>query len=343
MKQYFLSYYIRFFLTQFLANERGLSGNTIQAYRDALKLLLHYCDERLNLRVDRLPCDRINDKIVRGFLDYLEQQRGCCTRSRNARLAALKTFFYYLGREVPECLEICRKISSISQKKVPYKTAQYLDTDEFNAILTGIDIASRNGIRDKALLLLMYNTGARVQEIVDIELNDLRLDAASQVRLSGKGNKQRACPLYPETIEALQAYIAVRKPKQKEENHLFLNDKGESITRFGIRYIVGKYTDKAIEKQPSLKQKKVGPHTIRHTTAMHLLQAGNDLNVVRLWLGHANLNTTHMYADIDMEMKRKILEKSQPPVLKQVKKTWNKPNILEWLDELCERTKLCEV
>lgn len=228
-------------------------------------------------------------------------------------------------------------------KKVPHKTAQYLDTDEFNAILTGIDIASRNGVRDKALFLLLYNTGARVQEVVDIELNDLRLDAAGQVRLTGKGNKQRACPLYPETIEALQAYIAIRKPKQKDDYHLFLNDKGQSITRFGIRYIVGKYTDKAIEKQPSLKRKKVTPHTIRHTTAMHLLQAGNDLNVVRLWLGHADLNTTHMYADINMEMKRKILEKSQPPELKQAKKTWNKPNILGWLDELCERTKLCEV
>jgi site-specific recombinase XerD len=128
----------------------------------------------------------------------------------------------------------------------------------------------------------MYNTGARVQEIADIRLNDLRLDAASQVKLTGKGKKERVIPLWEDTIEAIKTYMSERKTKQENEDHLFLNDKGESITRFGIRYIVKKYTDKAIGNQPSLKQKKVSPHTFRHTTAMHLLQAGNELNVVRL-------------------------------------------------------------
>jgi len=339
----YLSYYIRFFLIQFLSNERGLSVNTILAYRDALKLLLKYCADYMKIKVDKLPCDQIDDEIVRKFLDYLEQVRGCTPSTRNARLAALKTFFYYLGCEVPESLDNSQKINAIPQKKVPHKTVDYLDPDELDAIIDSIDIATRNGLRDKALLLLMHNTGARVQEIVDIKLNDLRLDAASQVKLTGKGEKERVCPLWKDTIDAIKAYISERKPKQDNENHLFLNDRGESITRFGIRYIIKKYTDKAIKRQPSLKNKKVSPHTFRHTTAMHLLQAGNDLNVVRLWLGHADLNTTHMYIEINMKMKKEILSKTQPPRLKQEKKRWQRPKILEWLDELCREVELCEV
>ena len=344
MKQnQYLSYYIRLFLIQFLSSEKGLSENTILAYRDALKLLLQYCADNLKIKIDQLPCDQIDDEIVGNFLDYLEQQRGCTARTRNARLAALKTFFYYLGYEVPQCLENSQKINAIPQKKTAHKMIDYLDPDELKAIMDSIDAASRNGIRDQALLLLMHNTGARVQEIVDIKLHDLRLDAASQVKLTGKGKKQRVCPLWEETIEAVKAYISVRKPKQEAEDHLFLNDKGESITRFGIGYIIKKYTDKAIKEQPSLKQKKVSPHTFRHTTAMHLLQAGNEINVVRLWLGHASLNTTHMYVEINMEMKKEILSKVQPPKLKQEVKMWQRPKILEWLDELCKEVELCEV
>lgn len=341
-KQY-LSYYIRLFIIQFISNEKGLSENTILAYRDALKLLLKYCADYLKIKIDKLPCDQIDDKTVRKFLDYLEQERGCTPNTRNARLAALKTFFYYLGREVPECLDNSQRINAIPLKKIPHKTIDYLDPDELKAIIDSIDASSRNGIRDKALLMLMYNTGARVQEIVDIKLDDLRLDAASQVKLIGKGKKERVCPIWEDTIEAIKAYISVRKPKQADEKHLFLNGRGESITRFGIRYIIKKYTEKAVEKQPSLQSKKISPHTFRHTTAMHLLQAGNELNVVRLWLGHVSLNTTHKYTEINMEMKKEILSKILPPKLKQEKKKWQRPQILEWLDELCRETELCEV
>jgi len=344
MKQkVYLSHYIRLFFVQYLPNERGLSENTILAYRDGLKLLLKYCADYLKIKIDTILCDQIDGKIICKFLDYLEKNRHCTEKSRNARLAALKTFFYYLGREVPECLENSQRISAIPQKKTSHKTADYLNPDELNAIINSIDDASRNGIRDNALLLLMHNTGARVQEIVDIKINDLRLDAASQVKLTGKGKKERVIPLWEDTIEAIKAYISERKPKQEEEEHLFLNDKGESITRFGIRYIIKKYTDMAIKKQPSLKQKRVSPHTFRHTTAMHLLQAGNELNMIRLWLGHASLNTTHMYVEINMEMKKEILSKAQPIKFKRKVKKWQSPMILEWLDELCEEAELCEV
>ncbi len=342
MKQY-LSYYIRLFLIQFLPNERGLRENSILAYRDALKLLLKFCSERLKIKIDEAPCEGIDDGVVRGFLDYLEQERGCMANTRNARLAALKTFFRYLGREAPECLNVTQKINAIPQKKVAHKTVDYLDTDELKAILDSVDVSSRNGSRDKALLLFMHNTGARVQEVADVKLEDLRLDKASQVKLTGKGDKQRVCPLWPETIEVIKAYLSERRPKYENEKYLFLNAKGESITRFGIRHIVKKYTDKAVSKQPSLKRKKVSPHTFRHTTAIHLLQSGNELNLIRLWLGHASLNTTHMYVEIDMKLKKEILSKTLPPDLKREEKKWQNPEILEWLDELLEGVKLCEV
>ena len=344
MKQsHYLSYYIRLFLIQFLPCERGLSENTILAYRDTLKLLMRYCDKKLNLKIDKLLYNSIDEDIVRKFLDYLEHERNCTAQTRNARLAALKTFFYYVGREVPECLELSRRINSIPKKKIPHKPADYLDTAELKAILNSVDTARRNGFRDRALLLFMYNTGARAQEVVDVNLDDLRLDAASQVKLTGKGKKQRVCPLWEETIEAINDCLSERKPTHENEKHLFLNAKGTSITRFGIRYIIKKYTDKAISIQPSLKQKKISPHTFRHTTAMHLLQAGNELNVVRLWLGHASLNTTHMYIEIDMKLKKEILEKCQPPELKQKQKKWQQPKILEWLDTLYKEERLCEV
>ena len=182
-----------------------------------MKLLLKYCAQYLKIKIDKLPCDRIDDEIVRKFLDYLEQHRGCTASTRNARLAALKTFFYYLGCEVPQCLDNSQRINAIAQKKTPHKMVDYLDPDELKAIMDSIDATSRNGIRDQALLLLMHNTGARVQEIVDIKLNDLRLDAASQIKLTGKGKKQRVCPLWEDTIEAVKAYISVRKPKQEDE------------------------------------------------------------------------------------------------------------------------------
>ncbi len=320
-----------------------MSENTILAYRDALKLLLKYCADSLHMKIDTLSCDQITREIVCKFLDHQEQEKGCSPNTRNARLAAFKTFFSYLGREVPECLDNSQSINTIPQKKVPHKAVDYLEYEELKSIMDSIDSKSRNGIRDTCLLLLMYNTGARVQEIVDIKMGDLRLDTASQVKLTGKGKKERVMPLWEETIEKIKDYIQKRKPKREDEDHLFLNDNGKSITRFGIRYILKKYTNQAIKKLPSLKQKKISPHTIRHTTATHLLQAGNELNLVRLWLGHASLNTTHMYIEINMKMKKEILSKAIPPKLNQGGKKWKKPKILQWLDELCEEVELCEV
>ena len=343
MKTQPLVYYIRLFLTRYLCNERGLSENTLLAYKDTLKLFLRYLDSKRKCKIDHLACGAIDVDTIRTFLDYIEEERHCGANTRNARLAALKTFFYYLGSQCPECLDLSHRISLIRLKKTPHKCVAYLETDELKAILNSVDVQSRNGLRDKALLLFMYNTGARVQEIVDLEIDHIRFDAASQVTLTGKGKKQRCCPLWPDTLDAITNYIAARVPINKNEQHLFLNSNGVKITRFGIRYIVKSYTSKSINQSPSLKRKNVSPHTFRHTTAMHLLQAGNELNMVRLWLGHVSLNTTHMYIEIDMQMKREILQTTNPPRSRLKQRIWQQPKILQWLDQLSCGTGLCEV
>ncbi len=344
-QQPFLAHYIRLFLTQFLAYEKGYSENTILAYRDCLKLFVCYCDDVLTFDIDKITCDMIDHQAVSDFLGWLETKRNCSVRTRNARLAALKSFFHYLGRNVPECLDNTQKILSISLKRIPHKAINYLEEDELTAVLGSINLESANGLRDKALLMLMYNTGARVQEIVDITVDDFRLDKAAQVKLTGKGRKQRVCPLWQETVEAINSYRAVRKTKVNTETHLFLNARGEVITRFGIGYIIKKYTNKAMKTKPTLTNKTVSPHTFRHTTAMHLLQAGNELNMIRLWLGHASLNTTHAYIEIDIKKKKEILDTCQPPVLNEQEKNWRQPKILEWLDSFSKKKPviLCEV
>ena len=205
------------------------------------------------------------------------------------------------------------------------------------ALFDAIDTSSRTGLRDRALLLTLYNTGARVKEVVNLSLEDLKLDPPSQIKMLGKGRKRRACPLWPETVESLDIYINNRQPKDASSQKLFLNANGSPITRFGVRYIIRNLAERAALQCPSLSEKSISPHTFRHTTAMHLLQAGNDINMVRLWLGHANINTTHIYVELDMDMKRKILGTTEPPALhdKQGKiPKWQNPGILEWLDNL---------
>jgi site-specific recombinase XerD len=210
------------------------------------------------------------------------------------------------------------------------------------AIFKAIDINTRTAIRDRALLLLFYNTGARVSEIVALKIADLHTENPGQVHLLGKGNKHRDCPLWPETVAALQAYLKQRTPKEAGNRIIFLNANGVPVTRFGIRHILKKHAAAAANCCPSIKTRTVNPHSIRHTTAMHLLRSGNDINMVSYWLGHADLNTTHIYIEIDMEMKRKMLEKANPPNIEK-KVPWHKPEVLQWLDKLQKEPELCAV
>lgn len=341
---YLLVNYISSFFNGYLSIQRGLSVNTIQSYRDSLKLFFCYVADKLKISVDQLKIKNLNEDNVLEFLDYIEKERQVSINTRNNRLAAIRVFFKFIGREEPALLEQVKAIRTIPQKKTQPAFMTYLEEEELGSMLKSIDTDSRLGLRDKALILLLYNTGARVQEVVDLNIDDLRLDESGQVKLLGKGRKQRACPLWPETVKAIQVYLAQREQQGIIEEALILNNKRENITRFGIRYIVKKYAAIAEDKCPSLKTKKIGPHTLRHSTAMHLLRAGNDLNMVQMWLGHSDINTTHQYVELDMKMKRDMLLKSSPPEDNRDRKkpVWKQDKILSWLENLTYPGRLCE-
>ncbi len=333
---------IKRFLSYYLPDQKGLALNTILAYRDAIKLLLCYAADTLHKNVEELCVEDIDHRLVLQFLDHLEKTRNCKARTRNARLAAIRALFNFIAREQPSLLLHCQRIRTIPIKRAQHKTVGYLEENEMQALLDSVQLDSRTGIRDKALLLLLYNTGARVSEITGLKKEDLRLDGVAQIKLLGKGSKYRSCPLWDDTVEALNEYLKQRTVKDPAEKKLFLNANGSPITRFGVRYIIKKYAEKAKDKCPSIAPKTVSPHIIRHTTAMHLLRAGNEDNMVSSWLGHADINTTHIYLEIDMEMKRRMLQKATAP---DVKKTfaWQKPDVLQWLDALTKSPQLCGV
>jgi len=328
--------FVQRFFQNYLAAQRGLSPNTILSYRDSLKLFLLFVSQRVEKTVDKLTLEDFDENLAVAFLDDLEKSRGNSIQTRNNRLQALRSFFRYVATQEPTFLESCRQICTIPNKRTEHTTVEYLEDKEVTAVLDSVDLDSPNGLRDYALLMFLYNTGARVQEVVDLEIHDLRLETPYQVKLTGKGRKQRACPLWPETVTAVQNYLNNRQPDASEVSSVFLNANAKPITRFGIRYIVRRCAATASQVCSSMKSKKISPHTFRHTTAMHMLQSGNDISTIKAWLGHADINTTHGYVEIDMNMKRKALEACQAPKVKTAKHLpkWEKPGVLAWLDQL---------
>ena len=328
------------FFAHYLPIQRGLSAHTIASYCDAVRLLLRYRADTLGQSVDALHIEDLSAEAVLAFLDHLEDQRQCTAQTRNSRLAAVRSLFAFFGRQDPELLAQCQQVRAIPLKRTSTRPVDYLEECEMHALLNAIDPASRTGARDRALLMLLYNTGARVSEVAALNLQSLRLQGQFQVELQGKGSKSRTCPLWPETIAAIKNYLNQRDPAQLNEPRLLLNANGAPITRFGIRYIVTKYAAEATAHCPSLANKNVTVHTLRHTTAMHLLRAGNDIVTVSYWLGHADINTTHVYLEIDMEMKRQMLDKAPPPSLADPP-PWKQPGIIEWLNQLQRNPELC--
>lgn len=336
--------YINPFFSDYLSIQRGLSENTIFAYRDSLKLLFCFAAEHYSKSVDALTVEELNEELILAFLDNIEKHRKATAKTRNARLAAIRTFFRFIAREEPLLIQQCQRVRSLPQKKEVHKLIDYLENSEMKAMLASINLSSRFGARDKALLLLMFNTGARAQELADLRIDSLRLDSCGQVKIMGKGKKQRSSPLWQETVDALKLYLQTARSKNSDDNpYLFLNNSNLQISRFGISYIVKKYAKIACIKCPSIGSKKISPHTFRHSTAMHLIQSGNDINMVSMWLGHADINTTHVYLEIDIEMKRKMLEKASPPECQNLErpKPWKNNQILTWLDSLSSNQTLC--
>lgn len=331
--------FIKRLFSHYLPVQKGLSANTIATYCDAIKLLLCYASDTLRKSVDGLFVEDITETVVLNFLDDLEQTRHCCPATRNLRLAAIRNLFAFIAREEPILIAQCQQIRAIPKKRCKHKVVHYMEENEMQSVLAGIDINSRTGVRDKALLQLLYNTGARVSEIVHLKLDDMQLGDTPQIKLLGKGQKERICPIWPETANALKQYLQSRKSVSSGVENVFLNANGSAITRFGIRYITRKLGAQA--QGPNTTAKPLNPHVLRHTAAMHLLRAGNDINMIKFWLGHASINTTHMYVEIDMEMKRKMIEKAGTPQVSD-ETPWLQPDILKWLGNLNKKSQLCE-
>jgi len=298
--------WIRRFLLEHLVNERNLAANTRRSYRDTMCQLLPFVSARLHRAVDRLAVVDVSSKLVREFLCDVESSRGCGIATRNQRLAAIHALARFVGEHSPEHIEWCAQVRCIPYKKGTHATVPYLDKAEMDALLACPDRHTQQGRRDYALLLFLYNSGARASEAAELTIADLRLDHAS-VDILGKGRKRRQCPLWPTTVRELRALVVDRSP----EENVFLNRRGQPMTRFGVHAMVERTAAKVYSTIPTLAARRVTPHSIRHSTATHLLSSGVDIDTVRAWLGHASLETTNVYAEINLEGKARALAKCE--------------------------------
>lgn len=305
MNNVLLGTWMKRFLLEHLITERNLSRNTQRSYRDTFCLLVPFvssCQKKSN---DRLLIEDVTGECVRQFLTSLESDRGCSIRTRNQRLAALHAFARFVGDHNPELVPWCREVRLVPFKRATKNPFTYLEKNEMDAILAAASLTTQQGRRDHAILLFLYNSGARASEVAAVTVGDIELDASGTgtVMLHGKGSKTRFCPLWEKTMDELKPLMH----QHIASDYLFLNRYGRPLSRFGIRDIVRRHASGAEVTTPSLAKKRVSPHTIRHTTATHLLRSGVDINTIRAWLGHVSLETTNIYAEIDLEMKAKAL------------------------------------
>lgn len=336
MKPTQLANHLTRFLSNYLSAQRDLSPNTVRAYRDTFTLLLRYCRDVRDLPPERLEIGELDAQLILDFLAYIESERGCGAGTRNNRLTAIQAFFRYLQTEEPDRLAHCQRILAVPRRRSRRPEIGYLRPDDLAAILAGPDLRTEEGRRDAVLLSVLYDTGARVQELVDLQVRSVRLEAPAQVRLFGKGRKARAVPLLPATVKLLGDYIRAQRlgaPERLDEP-LFRNRDGHRLTRSGVRYIIDKYTGLAREKRPGLPD-KVTPHTFRHTKAMHLVQAGNHIVVIRDILGHTDISTTSIYARADLDARRQALEKAAITAPQPPRPSWQRDDdLLTWLKSL---------
>jgi integrase/recombinase XerD len=325
---------VRDYFTDHLPRVRGMSAHTIHSYRDTLVLLLRFLSARSKRPVSELDLKDLDPPGILAFLSYLERERKNGAATRNVRLSAIHALFRFVASRNPEHLELAQRVRSIPFKRAAQRTIDYLEREEIESILKTIDRTTAKGSRDYALLATMFNTGARVQEIADLRACDLQLTKPFQVRLFGKGRKERYCPLWPQTAAVLRAFSKEQNLDLRSEVRVFLNHRDEPLTRFGIRHILGRRLDRASQFVPHLRKKRLHPHSMRHSTAIALLKSGVDLSTISHYLGHASLTTTNRYAKVDLEMKRKAIARVKP-VAHQPHTPWSKnPTILDWLESL---------
>ena len=340
MKENDFPKYLSYFLSKYLPGQKNASRHTIASYRDTFKLFLTYCEEEKALRPERLRMINITKELVIGYLDWLEEVRGYTISSRNQRLAALHSFFRYTLKESPESLDELHKILAIPSKKYPKSMIPYLTGQEMKILLEQPDASRYEGFRDRVLLSVLYDTGARVQELTNIKVKEIRLSSPAVITLHGKGSKVRQVPLMEKTTELLTKYMEIKKYQpviDRADQYLFINQKKQQLSRWGVSYILNKYV-KMAKKDPLFAVNfPVTPHVLRHAKAMHLLQAGVNLIYIRDFLGHVDCSTTEVYARADSEMKRKAIENAYIDLLPDSVPKWEEDgDLMNWLNSLCE-------
>ena len=323
------------FFTDYLPRQRALSPHTLHSYRDSLKLFLRFVAGKKE-DPNALAIEQLTSEQTLAFLEHLEVGRKNKACTRNIRLSAIHSFFRYLGNEHPEHLDQAQRILSVPFKRAEMREVQHLEFAEIQAVFNTINRATPDGRRDFVLLTLLFNTGARVSEIVGLKAADLQLTVPASVLLRGKGRKERVSPLWPETARLLREHLEETGIDPARPEAVFRNHWRTNLTRFGVRLIMRKYVQQAAREMPALKKKRLHPHCIRHSTALHLLRTGVDLSTIAHWFGHASLNTTNKYIALDLETKREALAKAEP-LAQEGKKAgaWKRdPNLIAWLQAL---------
>ena len=302
------------FFENYLVAMKGLSSASIRSYRDVLQLFLNWVAAATHRRISKLSLADLTYERVQEFLRYLEAERGNHPRTRNQRLAVLHTFFDYLASIEPKIMIVAERVAAIPIKRAAPAETRFLDHDEINAIFSAIPSDNWINRRDRTLLLFLYNTGARVQEAVDLRAGNIEFGTSARVRLHGKGDKWRICPLWRETADRLRKMLDEQDTGWSSESVVFVSRTGTPLTRYGIYKIVRRRTRDLPISKTFTYHHQISPHVFRHTTAVHLLEAGVEVNVIRGWLGHVSLDTTNRYAEIDIQAKENALRLCQPPI-----------------------------
>lgn len=313
-----LADYLSAFLREYLPCERGASQNTCEAYAYTFQLFICFAAHHLKTKPSRLKLEDLDVVMVVSFLNQLEKKRGNSSRTRNARLAAIKAFFRFVEYRVPSALDQARRIHAIPMKKIDEKLIDYLTQKEMQALIDAPNPKTILGLRDRAMLHLAFSAGLRVSELVTLRLDQLSLNSNPLIHVCGKGRRERIIPLWKKTATALRAWLTVRD-KTTKASELFLNSQGNSMTRSGFKYILSKHVNVATIKLPSLAKKRISPHVLRHSCAMHTLQATHDIRKVSLWLGHADLKSTEVYLRSDPTGKLEALAAGIPLSLRRGK------------------------
>jgi site-specific recombinase XerD len=322
------------FFTRHLAAELNASPHTIASYRDTFRFLLRHLAESTRRKVSQLTYEDFTPDGILAFLEHLERERHNSTATRNARLAAIRSFFSYVVTRDPAAAAVAQRVLSIPFKKAPRRIVGHLSQQELLAILNSPDRSTPTGRRNYLVLALLYDSGARVQELINLRPADFRLDRLPLVRIMGKGRKERIAPLVPATAKLIRNYLDETNRLPTDTTPLLLNYRGEKMNRSGIRFLIDKYCQQASELTPSLQARSIGPHSFRHTKGMHLLLAGVSPVTIKDILGHAHIKTIEIYVQADLEMKRQALNATKSPIDVGVPVHRSKPDLLHWLEQL---------